>query len=292
MLLTTLALATSILLPQDASAAAPVLDEAVAEYLSTASEKLYDPVEAGLESLAFDVDFTIPGNPMLGSTEPVRVATFAISWNKDSGSKIEVTMAEGIDPQVSAMLAQSGMTADVLKMTIAQLPVQYALNLSLDPRTLVEAFDGKLGSTDGAASIEFKPRPTAKGVVAQSIVWNFDRDSVLATKVTKGPSPMGGTTTNTETYSWKAAQVGEGLLLDHIAVSQDMGMVKLTNSLVPEYRVVDGLVIMTGYTQHSDGIPAMGVPASDSAWTFQHLVVNGVPVDAPAPAAAGSGSDG
>lgn len=263
MLFPTLILMTALSTTQDVVATEETSAEVI-EFLRAAQDTLYDPEAHGLESLEFDMPIGMPTAILemlagqMGQTldlppgDIVLLGSVRVKWTAGNEPEFLVSRADGVPQGVMAITQMMGLTDQQFPI-IANQALTAALNRTVTLEPILESHIATLeGDVDGLMKVAFMPK--AERPDAPPMAWFFDADKVPVKSVISvdQPNQMGGTTESLirGENSWEA--VGDdGRLLVATQMQQEGGPMSFSQSVDYEFEWIDGVPILTGYTEKS-----------------------------------------
>jgi hypothetical protein len=237
-MLTTLFTTLALALPLAVQDAPSESDPEAVKLLEAFAERVYDPVAAGLESLSFDVDMSLP---MMGGS----VGVLTVHWKKgaETTSDFELSdaMKERVPPSVRGEIA-SEMGEQGKGIAKAQVNQLIKNILGDNIVTLAGVQD------DGLTEVVCSVRPGAEGDVGTLL---FDDEGVLVKGASRSP---GDSEVGIQTYDWIAMKAVHGKLVLRSSTEGMMGIPQRIENVLT-HQDFGGFVFITRIVGSREGEP-------------------------------------
>jgi hypothetical protein len=206
--------------------------------IDRARQRLYDIRAAGLKSLAFAVPVRM-GSP---SGEAIHLGDVAVKWAVSSDPAIHATVSDSLPVELAPQ-------AEAIAFQLEAQGRQILRFVNNDIFTeLLNGYEASLIGLDGElVQVHFEPNTEQAG--APSLDWFFDANAVpvkFQMEVERGGMSMN----IAYEHTWRPASATDTtLVLQQLTVIQVMGPMRNVITTTLEHETLDGLVMLTGYTE-------------------------------------------
>ncbi|MDG2150452.1 MAG: hypothetical protein P8N09_13115 [Planctomycetota bacterium] len=206
--------------------------------IDRSQQRLYDIRKAGLKSLSFAVPIRM-GSP---NGEAIHLGEVAVAWSTASEPEIRATISSVLPSELSP---QSEAIALQLEAQGRQI-LRYVNNDLF--KEVLKDYKPSLAGLDGELfQVHFEPNSQQAG--SPSLDWFFDADAVPVRSEMK--LEQGGVSMNISyEHAWQPASATDTtLVLQQLTATQEMGSMRNVITISLEHETVEGLVMLTGYTE-------------------------------------------